>query len=247
MGTRTRFRACPGGGECGGPSFEKEYCEANDCPSWSYWTSWSDCPVTCDGGRQIRTRQCDNGEEGDCPGSATDEQMCNNFRCGQGMLYYYGWSADPERNRFEQVWQEVNPLHMPAGDTFLERCALWCMSKHYCTAVNIRRREFDNAEFVGMEVYNRCDYTRKELQKVPLRKSNSFDDHGKISFKCAVKESYIAKRPVDFKVEPNGIIGEYEEIKGKGPRITWLKISLKRSEVISIRSQTGISISGSFV
>ena len=59
------------------------------CPpiggSWSTWTDWSPCSVTCGGGYQFRTRRCDdppprNGGA-ECPGSDEDLQTCNTETC----------------------------------------------------------------------------------------------------------------------------------------------------------------------
>ena len=53
--------------------------------SWGSWTDWSSCSVTCGGGFQRRTRQCDdptpcNGGA-ECPGSDKEVQSCNTKTC----------------------------------------------------------------------------------------------------------------------------------------------------------------------
>ena len=52
---------------------------------WSDWTEWEACPVTCGGGDQSRTRDCNspppqNGGDS-CTGESTDTQTCNTNPC----------------------------------------------------------------------------------------------------------------------------------------------------------------------
>ncbi len=53
--------------------------------SWSEWRDWSDCPVTCGGGVQNRSRTCTNpppafgGES--CPGESDETRSCNEDPC----------------------------------------------------------------------------------------------------------------------------------------------------------------------
>ena len=53
--------------------------------NWSDWEDWSDCPVTCGGGVQERTRTCTNpppafgGES--CPGEGEETRACNEDPC----------------------------------------------------------------------------------------------------------------------------------------------------------------------
>jgi len=48
------------------------------CASWTRWTSWSDCAVTCGGGRVTRTRKCLYGNVGGpgCGGVSTEFKTC---------------------------------------------------------------------------------------------------------------------------------------------------------------------------
>ena len=53
--------------------------------SWGSWTDWSSCSVTCGGGSQRRTRQCDDPRPrnggAECPGSDKEIQSCNTENC----------------------------------------------------------------------------------------------------------------------------------------------------------------------
>ena len=112
---------------CSGPSVETETCNDAACPTWSNWSSWNNCSATCNGGTQSRNRECQNGEEDDCPGSSTDEQQCNRQSCdGAGFVYWehtYGYASG---------WRHVQDLYLPAGDTRMDRCIAYCMSYTGC-------------------------------------------------------------------------------------------------------------------
>uniref|UniRef100_A0A672NA43 Complement factor properdin n=1 Tax=Sinocyclocheilus grahami TaxID=75366 RepID=A0A672NA43_SINGR len=52
---------------------------------WTPWSVWSDCPVTCGKGKQIRTRACINppprNNGTDCTGPERDTQNCHAAPC----------------------------------------------------------------------------------------------------------------------------------------------------------------------
>ena len=55
---------------------------------WGEWSSWQDCPVSCDGGTQERSRVCNNPEPDfggdDCTldgSSDLETQACNENPC----------------------------------------------------------------------------------------------------------------------------------------------------------------------
>ena len=57
-------------------------CTTDVLGTWSDWDEWGDCDVTCGGGIQRRSRECENGTEGFyCLGSATESQRCNTQAC----------------------------------------------------------------------------------------------------------------------------------------------------------------------
>lgn len=53
--------------------------------AWGDWTSWGGCSTTCGGGRQSRSRICDNPRPANggktCSGSSADFQDCNTAAC----------------------------------------------------------------------------------------------------------------------------------------------------------------------
>jgi len=96
-GENTRARACDspapehGGAYCAGDATETGPCNENPCPingGWGEWNSWPDCPVSCGGGTQGRSRVCDNPEPqfggDDCTidgSSDLETQACNENPC----------------------------------------------------------------------------------------------------------------------------------------------------------------------
>lgn len=42
------------------------------------WSAWSSCSKSCDGGEQVRKRNCTNNDECD---DVLDKRICNSFSC----------------------------------------------------------------------------------------------------------------------------------------------------------------------
>ncbi|KAL8625610.1 hypothetical protein ACOMHN_043885 [Nucella lapillus] len=91
-GTRERVRVCDEpkykGKPCQGHSAEYLACADNPCPipgKWFAWTTWSECTVTCGGGKQERSRNCDLESYGNltapCEGDARQVVDCHTFDC----------------------------------------------------------------------------------------------------------------------------------------------------------------------
>ncbi|XP_066532605.1 semaphorin-5A [Hoplias malabaricus] len=104
-GIRSRKRTCTnpkpkyGGTACLGPPQEFQECNTTPCPvdgSWSCWSPWSKCSVTCGGGHYIRTRTCSNPPPaygGDiCLGLHTEEALCNTQPCPESWSEWSEWS-----------------------------------------------------------------------------------------------------------------------------------------------------------
>ncbi|XP_055956173.1 semaphorin-5A-like, partial [Patella vulgata] len=56
--------------------------------AWELWTQWSECTVTCGGGKQQRDRKCNEAQHGGlkCIGARNESRVCNEFHCpGQSI------------------------------------------------------------------------------------------------------------------------------------------------------------------
>ena len=53
--------------------------------SWSTWSNWDVCSVTCGNGNQLRTRDCNNpapaNEGSPCAGQSTESLPCISTEC----------------------------------------------------------------------------------------------------------------------------------------------------------------------
>uniref|UniRef100_A0A8D2ECW6 SCO-spondin n=1 Tax=Theropithecus gelada TaxID=9565 RepID=A0A8D2ECW6_THEGE len=86
-------------GECQQCSCTPEgvICEDTECAvpeAWTLWSSWSDCPVSCGGGNQVRTRACraaaPHHGSPPCLGPDTQTQPCGQQPC-PGLLEACSW------------------------------------------------------------------------------------------------------------------------------------------------------------
>ena len=77
---------------CHGDDYQFIVCKTQNCPidgNWGTWSSWHECSVTCGGGTQTSTRQCNDppvlfgGQE--CPGENERTQNCNEQNCPSKM------------------------------------------------------------------------------------------------------------------------------------------------------------------
>ncbi|TRY86462.1 hypothetical protein DNTS_025547, partial [Danionella cerebrum] len=79
---------------------EGEYCQDIDCRvdgGWTPWSLWSNCPVTCGSGLQIRSRACINppprNNGTNCTGPERDTQSCNAGPCLDDLCPWSSWSS----------------------------------------------------------------------------------------------------------------------------------------------------------
>lgn len=97
-GTRSRNRTCDsptpqhGGTKCSvlGPDVDIENCNTHPCPihgGYTLWSNFSDCNLSCGGGRQARLRSCTNpipqygGRDCDHLGPYYEIRLCNIHYC----------------------------------------------------------------------------------------------------------------------------------------------------------------------
>ncbi|VDI32931.1 Hypothetical predicted protein, partial [Mytilus galloprovincialis] len=99
-GMKYRSRLCnnpspnAGGLDCYGVSRENSSCSSNVCPgiirmpmngNWGKWNGWTRCSKTCGGGRQYRSRICNNPSPNagglDCNGVSRENSSCSSNVC----------------------------------------------------------------------------------------------------------------------------------------------------------------------
>ncbi|CAJ0958170.1 unnamed protein product, partial [Mesorhabditis belari] len=77
-GVQVRTRTCNtqcGVCTCQGPATEERACNSQACCSWTQWSEWSACSVSCGNGIQTRNRGCSCADNS-CPGSSIDVSDC---------------------------------------------------------------------------------------------------------------------------------------------------------------------------
>lgn len=110
-GIKTRYRTCTNpvptsnGRNCTGAYSETVACTIAGCPvdgSWSNWSPWLDCSVTCSVGYQTRSRECTDPmpENGGllCEGSPRENSICKLEPCpiDGGLTIWSAWSVCSE-------------------------------------------------------------------------------------------------------------------------------------------------------
>lgn len=93
-GTQNRVRQCDspypryGGRNCTKTFSETKTCNTLNCPidgGFGDWISWTDCSVSCGGGKKYRSRFCDSPIPSfggkNCSGNFSEESFCKTFPC----------------------------------------------------------------------------------------------------------------------------------------------------------------------
>ena len=102
-GSKGRSRLCLDYGTgllCTGDAEETMDCSVNPCPAWTEWSPWSECSLTCGGGRAGRKRTCalPDGQvvsNEQCQGDHEEEKNCNEEKCpGNFVLHHVVSYAD---------------------------------------------------------------------------------------------------------------------------------------------------------
>ncbi|XP_052278788.1 SCO-spondin-like isoform X3 [Dreissena polymorpha] len=98
-GTETRVRNCSTGykEDCAGKSSEVVGCQMAPCEvngTWSSWSTWSQCDVTCEDGHIQRTRTCTNPAPAfgglNCSGESLETSACKLAKCPSWSEWFLG-------------------------------------------------------------------------------------------------------------------------------------------------------------
>lgn len=99
---------------------DSRYAVTSQNASWSEWSPWSECPVTCGGGIQRRERLCigssDNDVQG-CAGQSIEERQCAIHSCPTE-----GWSEWTDWSECDNRGEQHRKRHCIAKNDYRRTC-----------------------------------------------------------------------------------------------------------------------------
>ncbi|XP_031571626.1 SCO-spondin-like isoform X2 [Actinia tenebrosa] len=102
--------------------------------SWSIWTPWEACSVTCGGGSQSRNRTCSNPPPSfgglDCTGVNKETRKCGTKYCPACRSIIYEPIADPNKI----LTNHGIEVHMTESD---QMCRIKCYLNYDCVSYNL--------------------------------------------------------------------------------------------------------------
>ena len=194
------MRTCYGN-RCIGDLLEVETCNDGPCGTWSDWSSWGKCSVTCNDGIQSRVRYCQNGN--DCPGSSTDQKVCSQQSCGALFVYWTNMQLHAQTKTY--IDADLLPEYIDYDDyefydTEFDRCLAYCRSYTGCIGIQVNMWGINDWDS------HRC-YIIEELEP-PYLSWNFEDFYGEwFGSDCAILANYYESNLVGITPaveEPSG-------------------------------------------
>ena len=192
---------------------------------WSEWSDWGKCSASCDGGIQSRTRQCNRLEgdeaEGDCPGSATDEQLCNKQSCDPGMVYWKNHYPHPIGHAIK-----VRPELLSSGECVdtekcFEDCVGYCLSYQDdngdpCTLAQLSYKEYFNApQYSEYNCYIRITQEVSGASREYIKTTPYFVISQHFGYTMKFYNKLLKSKPEFVQLSPDGTMGgKAAEIEG---------------------------------
>ncbi|XP_019647720.1 PREDICTED: platelet endothelial aggregation receptor 1-like [Branchiostoma belcheri] len=195
-GTQTRKRTCTdpapanGGATCEGPARDTQDCHTGTgCPvdgSWSDWSLWSACNVTCGIGIRSRVRVCDkpapaNGGQ-DCTGEDKENQTCDT---GQPCKEIFGKLG-------EALSGDIVPTILIGLLVFVVLFVPWCLNRTIKAIAAVLPFSSPKKLFIvhgGEDKYSLVEPLVQEIVDQGFPKAHVFYDKWSIGYAQGIKEA----------------------------------------------------------